>query len=384
MKTEIKNLKKAAARILAAIKNRENVLLYGDADLDGVSSVIILKEAIKSLGGKVAAVYFPDREKEGYGITTKGLRYLKKYSPALLIALDCGIGNFKEVETARAWGLETIIIDHHEILDGLPKASIIVDPKQKDDEYSFKYFATAGLAFKLAEAMFQGRMPDSFRNNLLELAALATISDMMPKVSENAKIISHGLNSISSSWRPAIQTLFHISRLKDFNFLEKVYKINSLLNVRDVKERLPAAYRLLISPSKKEAAKLTERLYKKGRERARRIAEITEEVESRILKKGLEPIIFDGKSSWELAYLGVVASILTQRYKKAIFLYKEGKIESQGGARAPKGFNLVEAMKGFSKNLITYGGHPQAGGFRIKNEYLKSFKEHLAKYSSNL
>lgn len=146
---EIKNLKKVADRIKKAIKNKERIILYGDADLDGSSSVIILQESIKNLGGQVAAVYFPDREIEGYGISKDGLEYLKRFSPALLITLDCGISNIKEVSLAKKMGFSVIIIDHHEILDKIPKAEIVVDPKQKGDR-SFKGFANAGLTFRLS------------------------------------------------------------------------------------------------------------------------------------------------------------------------------------------------------------------------------------------
>ena len=128
---EIKNLKKAADRIKKAIKSKEKIILYGDADLDGTSSVVILEETIKNLGGKVTTAYFPDREKEGYGLNEKALDYLKPIAPALIITVDCGIGNFKEVKIAKKIGFEVIVIDHHEPLDSLPEASIVVDPKQK-------------------------------------------------------------------------------------------------------------------------------------------------------------------------------------------------------------------------------------------------------------
>lgn len=147
---EIKNLKEVARRILKAIKNKEKIVLYGDADLDGMTAVIILADTIKNLGGKVAAIYFPDRELEGYGITEKGLDYLKENAPALLVTLDCGIGNFKEAELAKKLRFEVIIIDHHQVLDALPKAEIIVDPNQKGDKYSFKGLATVGISFKLS------------------------------------------------------------------------------------------------------------------------------------------------------------------------------------------------------------------------------------------
>ena len=164
---EIKNLKKAGNRILDAIKNKERIIIYGDADLDGTASVIILEEAIKELGGSVSSIYFVDREKEGYGISEKALEFLKPSTPALFIALDLGITNFREVELANKMGFEIIIIDHHQVLDQLPKASIIVNPKQKGDECPFKQFAAAGLAFQLVKATLKKNLLEEIENSFL-------------------------------------------------------------------------------------------------------------------------------------------------------------------------------------------------------------------------
>jgi len=380
MTTEIKNLKKTADRIIKAVKNKEKIVIYGDADLDGVTSVIILKEAIKNLGGRVSAVYFPDREKDGYGITEKALFYLKKYSPALFLALDCGIGNFREIDLAKKLGFEVILVEHHEILDKLPKASIIVNPKQKGDKYPFKQFATVGIVFKLVKLLLKNKMSEALKNNFLELVALATIADMMPRVKENEEMILEGLASLEKSWRPGIQVLLGLKELEDLSLMQRVNKINSILNIRDIEQGLPASFRLLAASDKKEAEKLAKKLFKKGVEKKRRIKEITEKIEEGIFKKGEEPIIFEGSSDWELIYLGVAASILSQKYQKPVFLYKQEREESQGSIRAPAGLNTVEAMKKCSQNLITFGGHAQASGFRIKNKDLEKFKECLVKY----
>jgi len=380
MTTEIKNLKKTADRIIKAVKNKEKIVIYGDADLDGVTSVIILKEAIKNLGGRVSAVYFPDREKDGYGITEKALFYLKKYSPALFLALDCGIGNFREIDLAKKLGFEVILVEHHEILDKLPKASIIVNPKQKGDKYPFKQFATVGIVFKLVKLLLKNKMSEALKNNFLELVALATIADMMPRVKENEEMILEGLASLEKSWRPGIQVLLGLKELEDLSLMQRVNKINSILNIRDIEQGLPASFRLLAASDKKESEKLAKKLFKKGVEKKKRIKEITEKIEEGIFKKGEEPIIFEGSSDWELIYLGVAASILSQKYQKPVFLYKQEREESQGSIRAPAGLNTVEAMKKCSQNLITFGGHAQASGFRIKNKDLEKFKECLVKY----
>ena len=148
--TEIKNLKKAAQRIKKAVAGKERIILYGDSDLDGVCSVIILQETLLSLGGNICALYFPDREQEGYGITKTALAQLKVHAPGLLISMDLGITNFEEIRQARAMGFEVILVDHHEILDALPEADIIVDPKQPGETYPFHGFAACGLTLRLA------------------------------------------------------------------------------------------------------------------------------------------------------------------------------------------------------------------------------------------
>lgn len=375
---EIKNLKKAAKRILKAIKSKENIILYGDADLDGAASVIILKETIQSLGGKISAVYFPDREKEGYGITEAGLNYLKNFSPALLITLDIGISSFKEAILAKKMGFELIIVDHHEILDKVPEAEIVVDPKQKNDKYPFKSFAAAGIAFKLSEALLKDKTTDNLKKNFLELVALATIADMMPQESENKIFISEGLQSLKKTWRPGIKVFFETKEFENFpEVSQKVYKIISVLNVRDVKYRMPACFRVLTVSSLPEAKKIVKTLLAKNEKRKEKIKATTQDVEKMMSEEGEEAIVFEGGSKFDLSLLSAVASIICHQYKKPTFLFKKMAKESQGTVRTPSDTNSVVLMQKCKKLLLTYGGHPHASGFRIKNENLEKFKKCL-------
>ncbi|HUW71825.1 MAG TPA: DHH family phosphoesterase [Candidatus Humimicrobiaceae bacterium] len=388
---EIKNLEKAADRVLKAIKKREKIILYGDADLDGVSSVIILKETIKNLGGEVTAVYFPDRETEGYGITKKGLGELKKFTPSLLIVLDLGISNFQEVKLAKKMGFEVIIIDHHEVLDELPEAGIIVDPKQEGDKYSFKGLANTGIVFKLSEVLLSRsskssallspqskprQMTKGLRENFLQLTALATIADMMPREDDNLEFINLGLKSLEKSWRPGIRAFFTLAPDFEADLSQKISKIISLLNVRDVEDNLPASFRLLDSSSIEESKKLIEKLILKSRFRKEKIDRIVVEVEIRI-KENDVPIIFEGDAGWDFTLISSVASVVCHRYQKPSFIFKILKKESQGTVRTPKETDSVALMKKCRKYLLTYGGHPQASGFRIKNENLEKFKQCL-------
>jgi len=302
---EIKNLKKTANRILKAIKSKERIILFGDSDLDGASSVIVLKETIENLGGGVEAVSFPDRE-DGYGINIKSLNNLKKYAPALFISMDCGISNFKEIEEANKLGFEVIVIDHHEILGKLPAASIIVDPKQEGDDYPFKVFANIGIIFRLAKVLLKDKMSENLKRNFLELVAMATIADMMPLIDENKKMVEEGLGYLETSWRPGIQALFDLENFEFLPLFERVCKLNSLLNIRDFKNNLPVPYRLLICSDIKEAKEFTNELVRKNVKKRAIIGGIIEEVRSRIAENPFSSIVFEGDPDWDLILLGIV------------------------------------------------------------------------------
>jgi single-stranded-DNA-specific exonuclease len=377
---KIKNLQKAAIRVLKAVEQKEKFIIYGDADLDGVASVIILKESIRNLGGDIAAVYFPDRETEGYGITGKGLDYLKRFSPALLIALDLGIGNFAEVKLAKKLGLEVIVIDHHQILGKTPQASIVIDPKQKGDLYPFKGLATAGIVFKFSEALLEDRLAKELRRSFLELVSLATIADLMPRIDENLLLIEEGLESLKNTWRPGLRAFSLVDTSLDYNsFQEFAQKIISSLNASERKDHLNEAYLLLTEQDEERAKILVKELFKKSQEKHLRIKELTEEIEARILQKPKEELVFEGNNDWPLVLLGPVASRICQKYQKPTFLFRIDKEESQGAVRVPSRFDSVKLMQKCAKFLQTYGGHALASGFKARNDNLEKFKTCLIK-----
>ncbi len=378
---EIKNLTKVADRIKKAIRHNERIVLYGDADPDGVASVIILKDSIKNLGGETANVYFPHREKEGYGLTKSALSFLKKFSPGLLITLDCGISNFEEIKLAKKLGFETLVIDHHEILDKLPAASLVVDPKQPGDKYPFKGLANAGLVYKLAEVLLADKLTDSLKRNFLELTALATIFDMMPEIDDNKIIIDEGLSFLPDTWRPGLKVFLETDEFQNAGSQRAaVARIISVLNITEPIDHSTLAYQILTSNSLEEAKIILEELLAKRDQKQREIREITEEVESSLSKKENSRVIFEGNYSWPLSLLGSVASRICNHHQKPTFLFKKQEKESRGAMRTPGNINGVELMKKCSKYLISFGGHPKAAGFFLKNENLEKFKECLIEH----
>ena len=375
----IKNLEKAAERILKAIEKKEKIILYGDADLDGVTSVIVLSETIQTLGGKFSAVYFPDREIEGYGISQKGLELLKEFSPALFITVDCGISNFEEIKLAKKIGFDVIVVDHHEVIDELPEADIVVDPKQKDDQSGARDLAAVGIVFKLSETLLKDRMSYNLRKSFLELVAIGTIADMMPQTGDNKKFISEGLFSLKDSWRPGIRAFFETAFFKNYPLVQKISKIISILNVRDIENNLPISFKLFTTPSLEEAKEIIFKLSEKNEQRKEKIKQIIEEI-SELISKQKEPVIFAGEKDWDLGLLSSVASFLVQKTKKPVFVFKKLAEESVGTVRTPTGIDSVILMKKCKDYLITFGGHSQASGFRLRNENLEKFKECLINY----
>ena len=378
--TKIKNLAAAAKRIKTAIGAGENIIVYGDTDLDGVCAAIMIGEMIKNAGGKTAAYYFPDREKEGYGITKTALEKLARLAPALLVAVDLGIGNFEEVKLARRAGFSVIIVDHHEILGGVPEADIVIDPKQPGDDYPFKFLAASGLVFRLAEEFFVADFRGNLRQSFAEMAALATIADMMPRQDDNIEIINEGLAALKRSFRPGLRAFFDTDAFFENdsrNFKSRLNKIIAVLNVRDIRNGLPAAFDLLTTDSLEKSKKLIREFLEINKLRREKINAAVAEIETQIDKSA--PLIFCGRRDWDLNLLGTIASILAINHNKPVFVYKILNGQVQGAARSIDGVDSVALMKKCSELLITFGGHPKASGFRAKTENLEKFKECLIK-----
>jgi len=357
MKHKIKNIEQAAKRIREAVTNKEKIILYGDSDCDGISSIVILGEAIKSLGGYITAVAFPDRELDGYGMNFKALDVLQKYAPALFITADLGIANVKEVDAANTMGFEVLIIDHHQVLDALPKANIIVDPQQKDDDSGYGYLCNTGLIFKLIEEMLGDSFSEIQRNSLLELTALATISDMVPQIDDNKIFIEEGLRSLKNTFRPGLKALLDV--LGPGEAAAQGYlRLISCINAAESIDFNNQAYELLTSSDSQTCRDIAETLLAKVILKQKNIKDIVQEVERRIAKKPDETIVFQGDPAWKLTLAGPVASIIASKYEKPTFIYRKMDEESAGSVRSLKdGQNSVEAMKSCADILITYGGH---------------------------
>ncbi|MGB9598389.1 MAG: DHH family phosphoesterase [Minisyncoccales bacterium] len=376
---EIKNLKEASERIKKAIFEKENIILYSDSDIDGITSCLILEETLVNLNYQPTRVFFPNRNQEGYGLQKKVLEIISDYRSGLLVLLDCGISNFQEIEIAREKGFFVLIIDHHEVIEHLPHAHLIVNPKQKDDQSPFKYLSNAGIVFKLTQEILQEKMNQCLRGNFLELVALSTLADMMPEIEENKIFIKEGLEHLENSWRPSFQFLKKIIRENTNSQRMFAFKIISLLNMGETVDHLNESYLFLKEWDEEKLKEMLKKFEERVLERQVKIKEIVQTIEKRIIKKLKNPIIFEGDKDWPLTLTGVIASRLCSKFEKPTFIFKINEKESLGSMRTPPQVNGIEAMKKTSQFLESFGGHPQAGGFKIKNENLEEFKKSLIK-----
>ncbi|MGC9031445.1 MAG: DHH family phosphoesterase [Minisyncoccia bacterium] len=368
-------------RLKKAIKNKENIILYGDADLDGISSVILLEETIKTLGSNKVFAYFPDREQDGYGLTLKACEELKNYFPALLILLDCGIGNFSEVKKAKEFGFEIIIIDHHEILKKLPKADIILDPKKDKKDTPLKNLSNGGLCFKLIEKILSKNFSPFLRKSFLELVALSTIADLMPLEDDNITFINEGIESLKNTFRPGLKAVkdYIISTGENLSDFEMARRISSYLNISKNENHFTKTYLLLKEENYEKAKLLAKDMIETAKRRYEETLYITQELIEKIEEK--DNFILEGGPDIPLYLTGAVASKICQKFNKPTFIFHQEDDISKGSVRTPKGMNSVKILQDSSKFLLEgFGGHSAAAGFSIKNENLKLWEEFLKDY----
>ncbi len=368
----MKNLTKVAERIRQAVEKKEPVVLFADSDLDGITSAIMLEETIEHLGHQ-AQVYVSSRDRWGHGMSVKAVDVLRDQAPALLVSLDCGIGNFDGFKEAKKLGFFTIIIDHHMTLGGLPEADIVLNPHQEGDDYPFKKLANAGIVYKLVAEILQERFVEH-KNSFLELTTIATVADMVPREEDNKIILEEGTPLLENPQRPALQVL---REKVEENFLDKTV---SLLNITTEVNSKNEGYFFLRTQSKEEAEAMAEKLIEKQKERKRKL----EEGSAKLLEKMSDHeegfVLLGG--DFEESLGGKMTSIVMNKTQKSVFLYKidEQKEEGVGSVRTVMGFYAVEIMNYCKDYLKTYGGHPEAAGFVVDLEKVEDFREKLREY----
>ncbi len=372
------DMDKAVARIQQAIENEENVVIYGDFDADGVTSTVLLTQALRGLGMMTRQVrpYIPDRVDEGYGLNTEALTKIKEeFEAHLVISVDCGIRSVAEVVHANEIGLDMIITDHHSLGPDMPPATAVINPKRPESHYPETMLAGVGIAYKLAQALCQ-TMPERVAfelKDLLDLVAIGTVADLAPLLGENRKLVAEGLEILNSAQRPGVKSLAKIARMTPGQLsAESIgFGLGPRINAAG---RLAHAYdaaRLLAANNSIQADQYAAQLDQLNRERQRITADLSAKAEAMVVPGA--PIIIAVDPDFVSGVVGLVASRLADVHYRPAIVIEKGEEESRGSCRSIPEFHITEALDAAADLLVRHGGHAQAAGFTVTNDNLDAF-----------
>ena len=372
----------AVNRIVKAIEKHEKVIIYGDYDVDGITSITVLKKFLKTCGLD-AGYYIPNRLNEGYGLNKNAIDKIHEEGYTLIITVDCGISGIEEIEYANSLGLETIVTDHHEPMDILPPAIAVIDLKRKDnDKYPFNSLAGCGVVFKLTQALgMKLGLDEKEYLKYLDIVCVGTISDIVPLIDENRVIAKLGLKLIEVTKNPGLRALLNASGYKQVNSNTISFGIAPRINACGRMGCEEEALKLFLTDNIEEAEKITDELNQFNRER--------QEIEKNIFDEAIRMIekedkdnnaIVLGSQNWHHGVIGIVSSKITEiYYKPSILICFEGD-KGKGSGRSIPGFDLHEELVNLSKHLDKYGGHEMAVGLSLDKKNFNRFKEDFNKY----
>ena len=375
------DMEKAVERILKAIENKEQIIIYGDYDVDGITSVTVLKSFLEERGIQVN-VYIPNRLNEGYGLNKTAMEEIAKQGNKLMITVDCGITAVEEVEYAKKFGIETIITDHHEPAEELPKAIAVVDAKRKDNKYECRNLAGVGVVFKLIQALsIKLGLDQKEYLKYLDIVCVGTISDIVPLTDENRVIVKLGLKLVEQTKNLGLKEILQSCGYSKINSTTISFGVAPRINACGRMGHQEEALNLLLSKEENEVKKLTQKINEYNKTRQEIEKNIYNEAIEQIEKEGNDnknTIVVFGKG-WHHGVIGIVSSKITELYFKPSILLCEEDGKCKGSGRSIPGFDLHEALMECNDTIDKFGGHAMAVGININKEKIEEFKEKFEK-----
>ena len=380
----MKDMDKAVVRIEKAIENQENILIYGDYDVDGTTSVALLSSYLKTYYPNVAT-YIPDRYDEGYGISYQGIDFAEDNGFSLIIALDCGIKAIEKVAYASEKGIDFIICDHHRPGGEIPKAVAVLDPKRDDCEYPYKELCGCGLGFKLIQALAQNRGQKTEDLLLyLDLVATAIGADIVPITGENRILAHYGLKVINANPRTGFKAILKQVKKETLTITDVVFIIAPRINAAGRMKHGNHAVTLLTETDINKAAEYAVEIEAFNTERKETDQQITEEALRQIVDNNEEnrmtTVVY--KDSWHKGVIGIVASRLTETYYRPTLVFTKNGDKLAASARSVKGFDVYNALESCSEYIEQFGGHKYAAGLTLFEKDFENFKKTFEKVVS--
>jgi single-stranded-DNA-specific exonuclease len=382
----MKDMERAVERIISALQKEEHIVIYGDYDADGITACTLLIDFLRSLGIR-SSYYIPQRLTEGYGLNSEAVKKIAAQGTKLLICVDCGIGDRGEIQLARQLGMDTIVVDHHQVPPMPSLAYAVLDPLQPDCPFPFKGLAGVGVAFHLVVAL-RSRLRDSafwvdsVEPNLrryLDLVALGTIADIVPLVDVNRVLVRYGLKELGESLRPGVIALKEVSDIgmKEISTGDVAFRLAPRLNAAGRMVNGQMGVELLLADEDGHARGIAAELDQANRER--------QGIEERIYKQAKEFILRDGlgirkslilsSDDWHPGVIGIVASRLAEEFWRPTVLIALKGDTGKGSARSIAGFHLYEGLQECEEQLLSFGGHKYAAGLKISRNKIQAFRD---------
>jgi single-stranded-DNA-specific exonuclease len=373
----MKDMDKAVARIEEALSNDENILVFGDYDVDGTSSVALMSSYLKTRTDRVAT-YIPDRYDEGYGVSYQGIDFAHDNDFSLIIALDCGVKAIDKVAYAKEKGIDFIICDHHRPGKDLPNSVAILDPKRDDCKYPYKELCGCGVGFKLIQALAQneGKTAEDLAE-YLDLVATAIGADIVPITGENRVLAYFGLQIINSSPRPGIKAIINQVKKEELNITDVVFIVAPRINAAGRMKHGNHAVALLTETNMELAEEYAAEIETFNTDRREADQKITEEalkqIEVQNEQERFTTVVY--QEDWHKGVIGIVASRLTETYYRPTLVFTKSGDKLAASARSVSGFDVYNALEACSEHIEQFGGHKYAAGLTLKEENYDAFKQ---------
>ncbi|MBU2937956.1 single-stranded-DNA-specific exonuclease RecJ [Lacinutrix sp. C3R15] len=373
----MQDMDKAVARIEKAFAQNENILVFGDYDVDGTSSVALMSQYLKTRTANVAT-YIPDRYEEGYGVSYKGIDFAEDNDFTLIIALDCGVKAIDKVAYAKEKGVDFIICDHHRPGENLPEAIAVLDPKREDCKYPYKELCGCGVGFKLIQALAskQNKTVEDL-TEYLDLVATAIGADIVPITGENRVLAYFGMQVINANPRPGIQAIINQVKKTELTITDVVFTVAPRINAAGRMKHGNYAVTLLtemdFSLAEKYAAEI-EAFNSDRRETDKRITEeALQQIEERKEQEGFTTVVY--QEDWHKGVIGIVASRLIETYYRPTLVFTKSGDKLAASARSVSGFDVYNALEACAEHIEQFGGHKYAAGLTLKEENYEAFKQ---------
>lgn len=377
----LKGMDKAVSRIWQAILDNEKICIYGDYDVDGITSTAVMIRTLRKLGAD-AVYYIPNRLEEGYGLNMNSMDRIKLLGVSLIVTVDCGIRSNEVVLHAKEIGMEVVITDHHECDGVLPEACCIVDPNQEDCQYPHNNLAGVGIAFKLAGALLEKSGQGTFANELLDIVSIGTVADVVPLLDENRIIVKNGLRKIENTKNEGIKALLEVCGLsgKKLNAYNVAFMVAPRINAAGRIADAGECVELLLTEDAARAMEIARKLDSDNRER-QGIENAILNLAADMIEKTIDPdkdrVLVLCNKDWHIGVIGIVASRLVEKYNLPAFVMSQDGEFGRGSARSINGFNLFEAMSRHERLFERFGGHEMAAGFTMRVDRIDELKARM-------